>query len=109
VAWACFLIVVTFVAVRFNFLIPDLAIYKLDGLEFTFFHPRLRTSYIPSFMEWLVSLWIVSFGLIAFLAASRWLPIHAPAGEGARKDSATWCNILDSQATDPGQGGTHHA
>jgi Ni/Fe-hydrogenase subunit HybB-like protein len=108
VAWACFLIVITFVTVRFNFLIPDLAIYKLDGLEFTFFHPRLRTNYAPSFMEWLVSLWIISFGLIAFLAGSRWLPIHAPAGKGEKKDPATWCNILDTQAADPGQGGTYH-
>lgn len=108
VAWACFLIVITFVTVRFNFLIPDLAIYKLDGLEFTFFHPRLRTNYIPSVIEWLVSLWIISFGLIAFLAGSRWLPIHAPAGEGEKRDPATWCNILDSQAVE-GQGGAHHA
>jgi len=108
VAWACFLIVITFVTVRFNFLIPDLAIYKLDGLEFTFFHPRLRTNYVPSFMEWLVSLWIVSFGLIAFLAGSRWLPIHAPAREDVKKDPATWCNIIDSQAVE-GQGGTYHA
>lgn len=108
VAWACFLIAITFVTVRFNFLIPDLAIYKLDGLEFTFFHTRLRTNYIPSVVEWLVSLWIISFGLIAFLAGSRWLPIHAPAGEGEKKDPATWCNILDSQAVE-GQGGTHHA
>lgn len=108
VAWACFLIVITFVTVRFNFLIPDLAIYKLDGLEFTFFHPRLRTNYIPSVMEWLVSLWIISFGLIAFLAGSRWLPIHAPAGEGEKRDPATWSNILDSQAVE-GQGGAHHA
>ncbi|MBI5582420.1 MAG: polysulfide reductase NrfD [Deltaproteobacteria bacterium] len=109
VAWACFLIVVTFLTVRFNFLIPDLAIYKLDGLEFTFFHPRLRTNYIPSLMEWLVSLWIVSFGLIAFLAGSRWLPIHAPVGKGEKRDPATWCNILDSQAKDAGQGGQQHA
>ena len=84
-AWACFFIVVTFITVRFNFLIPDLAIYKLDGLEYTFFHPRLRTNYIPSLMEWLVSLWVISLGLIAFLAGSRWLPIHSSATEGENR------------------------
>ncbi len=75
IAWACFLVVITFVAVRFNFLIPDLAVYKLEGLESTFFHRRLRTDYAPSLVEWLVSVWIISLGVLAFLAGTRWLPI----------------------------------
>ncbi|MEM5789259.1 MAG: hypothetical protein AAGU11_18250, partial [Syntrophobacteraceae bacterium] len=37
VAWACFLIVVTFIAVRLNFVVPDLAVYKLEGLDQTFY------------------------------------------------------------------------
>jgi hypothetical protein len=32
-AWACFLIVFTFIAFRLNFVIPDQAVYKLEGLE----------------------------------------------------------------------------
>lgn len=75
VAWASFLVVVTFVAVRFNFVIPDLAVYKLEGLESTFFHSRLRTSYTPSLNEWLVSVWIISLGVLAFIAGARWLPV----------------------------------
>ena len=75
VTWACFLIVITFVAVRFNFLIPDLAVYKLEGLEKTFFHSRLRTQYAPSLNEWLVSIWIISLGILAFISGIRWLPI----------------------------------
>ena len=43
VALACFLIFITFLAVRLNYLIPDLAVYKLEGLQNTFFHQRLRT------------------------------------------------------------------
>jgi Ni/Fe-hydrogenase subunit HybB-like protein len=74
-AWACFLIVITFITVRFNFVIPDLAVYKLEGLENTFFHPRLRTDYIPNLMEWLVSIWVVSLGVLAFLLGARWLPV----------------------------------
>ncbi len=109
VAWACFLIVVTFVTVRFNFLIPDLAIYKLDGLEYTFFHQRLRTNYIPSLMEWLVSLWIISFGLVVFLAGARWLPVHSPGKVRGKQGSATWCNILNSSGLESGKGGEEHA
>lgn len=75
VTWACFLIVVTFAAVRFNFLIPDLAVYKLEGLENTFFDQRLRTEYSPTLNEWLVSIWIFSFGILAFMSGMRWLPV----------------------------------
>ena len=81
VAWSCFLIVVTFLTVRFNFIIPDLAVYKLEGLEQTFFHARLRTQYVPNLNEWLVSLWVVSFGLLAFLLGTRWLPV-VPSNRG---------------------------
>lgn len=73
--WACFLIFITFAAVRYNFLIPDLSVYKLEGLENTFFHQRLRSSYTPTLNEWLVSIWIISFGLLAFIFGTRWLPI----------------------------------
>ena len=75
VAWACFLIVITFITVRFNFVIPDLAVYKLEGLEHAFAHARLQTQYTPNLNEWLVSLWIISLGLVAFLLGARWLPV----------------------------------
>lgn len=74
-ATACFLIFVTFIAVRYNFIIPDLAVYKLEGLEFVFRHARLSTDYIPNLNEWLVSIWIISAGLLAFLLGTRYLPI----------------------------------
>jgi molybdopterin-containing oxidoreductase family membrane subunit len=75
VAAACFLIFVTFVAVRYNFIIPDLAVYKLEGLEFVFRHARLSTDYVPNLNEWLVAVWIISLGLLAFLLGTRYLPI----------------------------------
>lgn len=75
VALACFLIFITFAAVRYNFVIPDLAVYKLEGLEATFAHPRLRTDYVPNLNEWLVSLWIISTGLVVMLLGTRFLPI----------------------------------
>lgn len=82
VAWACFLIVLTFIAVRLNMVIPDQAVYKLEGLEATFYHARLRTAeYFPNLTEWLVSLWVFSLGMLAFLLGSRWLPLIV-AGKG---------------------------
>ncbi len=75
VALACLLIFVTFAAVRINFVLPDLAVYKLEGLGQTFFHPRLRTEYVPNLNEWLVSVFVVSTGLIFFLLGTRYLPI----------------------------------
>ncbi len=81
IAWGCFLILIMFIAVRLNFLIPNLALYKLEGLEAAFQHPRLRTNYFPNLTEWLVSLWVVSLGLLTFLLGTRWLPVIA-AGRG---------------------------
>jgi len=82
VAWACFLIVLTFIAVRLNMVIPDQAVYKLEGLEATFYHARLRTAeYFPNLTEWLVSVWVFSLGMLAFLLGSRWLPLIV-AGKG---------------------------
>lgn len=77
VAWACFLVLVTFFAVRLNYLIPDLAVYKLEGLQNTFFHQRLRTEYVPNINEWLVSIWVLSLGLLTFFLGMRWLPVEA--------------------------------
>ena len=81
VAWACFLILITFFAVRLNYLIPDLAVYKLEGLQNTFFSHRLRTDYVPNINEWLVAIWVISLGLLTFFLGMRWLPMEA-AGKG---------------------------
>lgn len=80
-AWACFLIVFTFIAFRLSFVIPDQAVYKLEGLDTSYFHERLRTAYVPNLTEWLVSIWVISLGLLAFLLGTRWLPV-IQAGRG---------------------------
>jgi molybdopterin-containing oxidoreductase family membrane subunit len=77
VSWACFLIFVTFIAVRYNFVVSDLAVYKLEGLETAFIHSRLTTHYVPNLNEWMVSVWIISSGLIAFVLGIRYLPVLA--------------------------------
>jgi molybdopterin-containing oxidoreductase family membrane subunit len=87
VTFACFLIFITFAAVRLNFVLPDLAVYKLEGLEATFYHPRLRTEYFPSLNEWLVSLWVISTGLAVFLLGTRYLPILVKSNGGETHES----------------------
>jgi len=47
----------------------------LQGLESAFVNKRLQTHYIPNLNEWLVSLWVVSLGLLTFLLGTRWLPV----------------------------------
>jgi molybdopterin-containing oxidoreductase family membrane subunit len=88
VVWACFLIFITFAAVRLNFILPDLAVYKLEGLQDTFYHPRLRTDYVPSLNEWLVSLWVISSGLIAFVVGTRYLPVVTNSNGGEAHEAS---------------------
>jgi molybdopterin-containing oxidoreductase family membrane subunit len=73
--------VFTFIAFRLSFVIPDQAVYKLEGLDTSYFHERLRTAYVPNLTEWLVSIWVISLGLLAFLLGTRWLPV-IQAGRG---------------------------
>jgi Ni/Fe-hydrogenase subunit HybB-like protein len=80
VAWACFLIVITFPAVRYNFIVPDLAVYKLEGLGAAFAHERLTTDYAPNLNEWMVSIWVMGTGLLAFVLGTRYLPIFEAEG-----------------------------
>jgi Ni/Fe-hydrogenase subunit HybB-like protein len=80
VAWACFLIVITFPAVRYNFIVPDLAVYKLEGLGAAFAHERLTTDYAPNLNEWMVSIWVMATGLLAFVLGTRYLPMFDAEG-----------------------------
>lgn len=82
VIWACALIVVTFVAFRFNFVVADLAVTRLEGLEASYVHFRLSADYVPNLNEWLVSLWVVSTGLLAFVLGTRFLPVVGPLNGG---------------------------
>lgn len=82
VAWACLLIVAGFVAVRYNFVVPELAATRLEGLESAFIHFRLSADYAPNLNEWLVSIWVVSTGLLAFALGTRFLPVTEPQQNG---------------------------
>jgi molybdopterin-containing oxidoreductase family membrane subunit len=75
VAVACALIAFTFISVRLNIVIPALALSEIAGLEEAFTGPGLSFDYFPTLTEWLFAIWVVSFGVLLFLAGIRWLPV----------------------------------
>lgn len=75
VAAAALLVVIAFVAARYSFLLPDLSVISLEHLGQFFVHPRLSTAYVPNLNEWLVSVWVVSLGLLLFALGARYLPM----------------------------------
>lgn len=74
-ALASGLIVITFMSVRLNIVIPALAIPELKGLESAFIEKRLMFSYVPSFHEWQVSLFIVALAAGLFYLGIKLLPV----------------------------------
>ncbi len=75
IAFACLLVVVTFMAVRLNIVIPAQINPEIAGLQNAFTGPGLHYAYQPSAMEWLVSLWVASFSVLLFLIGEKFLPI----------------------------------
>jgi Ni/Fe-hydrogenase subunit HybB-like protein len=75
VGWACALIATTFMAVRLNIVVPGLIEPQLQGLQNSYQDARLLFEYVPSIMEWQVSIFIVALGFGLFYAGSRLLPI----------------------------------
>ena len=76
------LIAFTFMSVRLNIVIPGLAVPELQGLQDAFTGPGLSFNYLPTLTEWLVQIWIVATGLLAFLIGYRILPIVRRDTEG---------------------------
>ena len=84
VAFAGLLIAITFFTVRLNIVIPGLAVPEMQGLGEAFTGPGLTFDYLPTLTEWLVQIWAVSAGLLAFLVGYRVLPIvREQSGAGA--------------------------
>lgn len=75
VATAGLLIALTFFTVRLNIVIPGLAVPELEGLANAFTGPGLTFDYFPTLTEWLLQIWILAAGLLAFLIGYRLLPI----------------------------------
>lgn len=89
------MVLVGFVAVRLNALIPAFAVPQLEGLQEAFFEPRLTYEYFPSATEWLVAIFIPAVLLGAFYVGYRALPLvgrglgEAPANPGQQSADST--------------------
>ncbi len=70
------LIVLTFLSVRLNIVLPALAVTELHGLAKAFTGPGLNFDYFPSVQEWLVFVWSISFSALIFMLGKTYLPIY---------------------------------
>jgi molybdopterin-containing oxidoreductase family membrane subunit len=85
VTLACGAVVVGFIGVRLNIVIPGMAVEEIAGLVRAVDDPRYRTDYFPSAFEWLITFGIGGLGLILFGLGEIFLPLsrHLPARERA--------------------------
>jgi protein NrfD len=76
-------IVLAFVSVRLNIVIPPLSVPELQGLEQAVPSMRMSMTYIPSLMEWFLSVGIVGLGMALFALGYNLLPFRPQAAKEA--------------------------
>ncbi|MGZ8514420.1 MAG: NrfD/PsrC family molybdoenzyme membrane anchor subunit [Candidatus Limnocylindrales bacterium] len=82
---ACGAVVIGFIGVRLNIVIPGMSVEEVAGLARSIDDPRYRTDYFPSTFEWLITFGIGGLGLILFGLGEVFLPLsrHLPARQTA--------------------------
>ncbi|OGN85784.1 MAG: hypothetical protein A2X23_04365, partial [Chloroflexi bacterium GWC2_73_18] len=78
---ACAAVVVGFIGVRLNIVIPGLSAEEIAGLTRAVDDPRVTSEYFPSLSEWLMSFGVGGLGLTLFGLGEVFLPLshHLPA------------------------------
>jgi protein NrfD len=76
-------IVLAFVSVRLNIVIPPLSVPELQGLEQAVPSLRMSMTYVPSLMEWFLSIGIVGLGMALFALGYNLLPVRPQAAKEA--------------------------
>ena len=74
-------IVLAFVGVRLNIVIPPLSVPELQGLVEAVPSPRMTTQYVPSAMEWFLSVGIVGLGMALYAIGYNLLPVRPHLGK----------------------------
>ncbi len=69
-------IVLAFVGVRLNIVVPPLSVPEIRGLVEAVPSSRMTTLYVPSVMEWFLSLGIIGFGMALYAIGYRLLPVQ---------------------------------
>ncbi|RME85229.1 MAG: hypothetical protein D6775_03345 [Caldilineae bacterium] len=68
-------IAVAFVGVRLNIVIPPLSVPELQGLVEAVPSARMSTLYVPSTMEWFLSLGIIGLAMALYALGYSLLPV----------------------------------
>jgi len=68
-------VVIGFVGVRLNIVIPGLSPEEINGLTEAIADPRISSDYFPTMWEWLLSFGIVAIGLVIFGLGEIFLPL----------------------------------
>jgi protein NrfD len=76
-------IVLAFISVRLNIVIPPLSVPELQGLEQAVPSVRMSMTYVPSLMEWFLSIGIVGLGMALFALGYNLLPFRPQAAKEA--------------------------
>lgn len=71
----CAAVVIGFIGVRLNIVIPGLSPEEIRGITQAVSDPRISSSYFPSAWEWLLSLGIAGVGLVIFGLGEIFLPL----------------------------------
>lgn len=74
VSLAGLLIVMGFIGVRLNIVIPGLAVEEIEGITRAIASDRITTDYFPSISEWLLTAGVVGLGLLLFGLGEILLP-----------------------------------
>jgi Ni/Fe-hydrogenase subunit HybB-like protein len=64
---------------RWNFVVPPLALPKIEGLAEAFVSARLTVSYVPNLGEWLSYVGLFSLWFLLFSVGKALLPIEEAA------------------------------
>jgi protein NrfD len=76
-------IVLAFISVRLNIVIPPLSVPELQGLEQAVPSVRMSMTYVPGLMEWFLSIGIVGLGMALFALGYNLLPFRPQAAKEA--------------------------
>lgn len=75
VGCSALMVVLTFIALRWSFVIPVQSVEPIEGLANAFHHTRLAYAYSPSLGEWLITIFVSSLCLVTLLIGPRFFPI----------------------------------
>lgn len=86
-ALAGLLVVLSYLAVRLNIVIPGQITPELKGLEMAYVDPRLTFSYYPSLFEWGILLFCAAVAIGLLWLGYRFLPLTADHDAVSRKEA----------------------